>query len=311
MAIRVSLIGLGALGILYADFLVRRPDLCSLTVIADRERQARCAEDGVFCNGRRLELSFMAPDETPEAPADLMIVAVKGTGLARAMEDMSRHVGPDTVVVSLLNGITSETILEERFPDAKVLRCVAQGMDALREGRRVACASTGWLILGAPRGRADLAAPLERTLAFLEAAGVPSRRDDNIERRLYAKWMLNVGVNQTVTVFEGTYGTLQRPGRARDVCLRAMREAIAVADAEGVPLGEADLDEYVRLMDGLNPDSMPSMRQDALAGRPTEAALFSGALLEKAARLGVDAPVNAWLGGELARIDAAAAGRTA
>ncbi len=302
MALRVSLIGLGALGILYTDFLLRQPEGCSLTVIADRERQARYARDGILCNGRRLEPVFAAPDETPAAPADLMIVAVKGTGLAQAMEDMRGHMGPGTIVLSLLNGITSEEVIEARFPEARVLRCVAQAMDAMREGQHMLSSTPGWLIVGATGGRDDLADALDQVLTFLQTCGIPCRRDDNIEHRLYAKWMLNVGVNQTVTVFQGSYATLQQPGRPRDVCLQAMREAMAVACAEGVALTGEDLAEYTALMDHLNPEGLPSMRQDALAGRPTEAALFSGALLEKAARHGIAAPVNAWLHEELAKI---------
>ena len=74
-----------------------------------------------------------------------------------------------------------------------------------------------------------------------------------------------------------------------------MREAMAVANAQGIALDEKDFAEYVALADFLSPESMPSMRQDALAHRPTEVELFSGTLLSKAKTFGIKAPVNAWL----------------
>lgn len=289
---RVSLIGLGALGILYSDILSRRPDLCTLTCVADRERQARYAKEGVFCNNVRLDLTYAAPEDKPSEPAELVIVAVKGTTLASAINDIRNQVGPGTVLVSLLNGITSEVFLETAFPEAKVLRAVAQGMDALRERQRMVSSAAGMLLIGAPKGRDDLAEPLDRVVGLLRAAGVPCAKDEDIEHRLYAKWMFNVGINQTVTVFRGTYGTVQVPGEARDMCVAAMREAKAIACAEGVDLTEADVTDYITLMDKLRSDSMPSMRQDSLAGRPTEKALFAGTVLEKGRALGIAAPVN-------------------
>ncbi|MDO5537483.1 MAG: 2-dehydropantoate 2-reductase [Desulfovibrionaceae bacterium] len=301
--LRVSLIGLGALGILYSDILVRRPDLCTLTIIADKERQARYAKTGVFCNGTKLELNYLAPEDKPEQPAELMLVAVKGTTLDSAIADIRNHMGPGTIVVSVLNGITSEEFLEKAYPDAKVLRCVSQGMDALRVDQTMTATHAGMLYIGAPKGRDDLAEPLKKTLDFLNAAGIKAVGDDDIEHRLYCKWMLNVGVNQCVTVFEGTYGTVKEEGMQREMCLGAMREAMAIANAEGVNLTEKDFEEYKRVLDGLSSDSMPSMRQDALAGRRTEMALFAGTVLEKGRKLGIDTPINYWLNDELVNID--------
>ena len=42
----------------------------------------------------------------------------------------------------------------------------------------------------------------------------------------------------------------------------------------------------------LNPEGTPSMRQDALAGRPSEVELFAGTMLRIAAQHGIDVPVN-------------------
>ena len=46
------------------------------------------------------------------------------------------------------------------------------------------------------------------------------------------------------------------------------------------------------VMDTLNPEGMPSMRQDGLARRKSEVELFAGTVLELAQRFGMRAPVN-------------------
>ncbi|MPN17095.1 hypothetical protein SDC9_164445 [bioreactor metagenome] len=104
--------------------------------------------------------------------------------------------------------------------------------------------------------------------------------------------MLNVGVNQVVMAQEGTYETVQQPGAARERMRAAMAEVLALAELEGIPLTQADLDGYVALIDTLNPQGMPSMRQDGLQHRATEVEFFAGTVLQKAKKHGLAVPVN-------------------
>ena len=83
--------------------------------------------------------------------------------------------------------------------------------------------------------------------------------------------MLNVGVNQVVMVCEGAYGTIQAPGKPREMMIAAMREVLELSRYEGVRITEDDLHFYVDLMNTMSPQGMPSMRQDGLAHRRSEA----------------------------------------
>jgi len=95
-----------------------------------------------------------------------------------------------------------------------------------------------------------------------------------------------------VMVHEGNYGTIQRPGPARDQMIAAMREVIPLSRLEGVPVTERDLQDYLDLLDTLSPEGMPSMRQDGLAHRKSEVELFSGTVIRLAEKHGLDVPVN-------------------
>lgn len=97
---RVSIIGMGALGIMYGYFLSKSLKDIKLTFVADRERQKAYEKEGIFFNDKRQDFHFMAPDEKPEEPAELFIFAVKGTALDRAIEDARNQIGPDTVIIS-------------------------------------------------------------------------------------------------------------------------------------------------------------------------------------------------------------------
>ena len=75
----------------------------------------------------------------------------------------------------------------------------------------------------------------------------------------------------------------------------AMREVVAVANAEGVPLSEQDVTTWVDIIDHLPSDGEPSMRQDGKNRRKSEVELFSGTIRRLAAKHGIPVPVNDWL----------------
>ena len=113
--------------------------------------------------------------------------------------------------------------------------------------------------------------------------------------RLWGKWMLNVGVNQVVMVSEGTYGTIQKPGKARETMLEAMEEVRKLSELAGTGVTKEDLDSYVALVDTLNPEGMPSMRQDGISRRPSEVDFFAGTVIAKAEKYGIPVPINQML----------------
>ena len=281
----IAIIGMGALGLLYGDMLQTAYDV---GFIVDAGRRAAYACQPITVNG--MKKAFPLLDAGGKGPVDLVIFAVKGTVLDQAIEDAAGYVGPDTLLLSLLNGITSEAILARRFGPGHIVYCTAQGMDAVRVDRTLNYTRRGTLCVGNPGG--GTSPDLEALCAALDTAGVPYAVEPDILRRQWSKFMLNVGVNQVVMVHEGNYGTIQRPGPARDQMIAAMREVIPLSRLEGVPVTERDLQDYLDLLDTLSPEGMPSMRQDGLAHRKSEVDLFSGTVIRLAEKQGLDVPVN-------------------
>lgn len=287
---KVGLIGLGALGVMYAERLTDAG--ANLIVIADEARAARYARDGVYSNGRRLALSYRTPEEAE--PVDLLIIATKYGGLAEAMETAAPFVGPDTLMLSVINGISSEERMAERFGPQNVLYAVAQGTDATKTGNRLVYKKHGVIVLG-EREPGVVTERVQRVADYLDAHGLKGVPVADMVRRQWGKLMLNVGLNQTVMVFEGDYATVQAPGKPRDIMIAAMREVQALAALEGYPLPEAEFDEWIAMVDSLTPTGKPSMRQDGEAHRRSEVELFAGTINRLGEKHGVPTPVNQWL----------------
>ena len=117
----VSIIGMGALGVMYGSHLAHHMGFDHVTYIMDEKRYEKYKGSTVTCNGE--ELSFTCVPASQAVPADLVIVAVKSTGLTEALDTMKNCIGPDTVILSVMNGISSEEIIGERQSRAYDLCC--------------------------------------------------------------------------------------------------------------------------------------------------------------------------------------------
>ncbi|MNC65326.1 2-dehydropantoate 2-reductase [compost metagenome] len=93
-------------------------------------------------------------------------------------------------------------------------------------------------------------------------------------------------------MYGSNYGGVQQDGQARDMMIAAMREVIALSEKEGIPLTEADLNYWLRVLATLSPARKPSMAQDIEAKRFSEVELFAGAVLALGEKYGVPTPVN-------------------
>lgn len=287
----VAIVGLGALGILFGGQLQAALPPGQVRVVSDAARAARYHEGGTFFGGERVPFAYMTPEDTP-GPADLVLVCVKFYQLEDVMDLIASQIGEHTVIVSALNGIASEAVLAARFGPGRVVHAVAQEMDARKEGRHLVYRDRGQLVIGPVGTDAGEAARVQRVARFFGRLGFPHSVDPQMARRMWGKWMLNVGVNQTVALYGGSFATVQREGEARETFKAAMREVLALAPHAGVDLGEKDFGYWVRVMDGLDPAARPSLAQDLAAGRPTELELFAGTVLELGRRYGVPTPVN-------------------
>ena len=288
----VGIIGLGALGVLYADVFTRALGREHVLVLADERRIARYREEGIYLNGQRCDFNY-TDAATVTKPVNLLLFAVKFGGLSGAMETCRHLVGDQTILLSVLNGITSEQILSDAFGAEKVVWCTAQKMSAVKEGNQVVCQFPGDLALGVPAGADDTR--LRRLIALLDSIGFPYTLPEDVRIQMWSKLLCNTGCNQAAMVFKCGYGGLQQPGNARDTMIAAMREVVTVAHAEGVSLSEEDIQSWVGIIDTFPGDGEPSMRQDGKAHRRSEVELFSGTIRRLAAKHGISVPVNDWL----------------
>lgn len=289
----VSIIGLGALGVLFGHHLSRHMPEGDLRIVADTARIEKYKKEQVFCNGELCHFHYVSPEEDC-IPADLLIFCVKYQGLADAIEEAKNQVGPNTVIISLLNGISSEEIIGQAFGMDKILYSVAQGMDAVKVGNQLAYQHMGMISFG-DRQPGELSESARAVARFFDKTLLPNEVSTDMPHKMWGKLMFNVGVNQTVAVFESDYGGIQKEGPARDTMISAMKEVVKLSEKENINLTQSDLDYWFKVLDGLNPNGKPSMRQDLAAKRKSEVELFAGTVLTLGRKHSLSFPTNQML----------------
>lgn len=294
---RVAVVGFGSLGAMYAGCFGRAMGTDRVFVVADGARTAVYRSEPTVFNGEPIAATYLTYEEAAEqalgAPFDVVLYAVKYGALEEAMAQSAPMVGPETAVISVLNGVTSEEVLAERFGWDRVLLCVAQQMDSRKVGFTVTAGCVGVMALGVhdaddPVQRANLA----RVTAWLDAIDQPYICPEDIQHQLWGKLICNVGVNQACAVYDCCFDGIHAEGEARQAMIGAMNEVAAVGRACGINLTDADVAYWLDIIDHLNPAGLPSLRQDVLARRPTEVELFSGTINRLGAAHGVPTPVN-------------------
>ena len=285
----VAILGAGAMGAYFAACFAANQGF-SPRLIARGERRQRLERDGLIVNGRPVFIPVASPEDGP-APADLIIVALKHHHLAAAVADLKAFVGPETVVISVMNGLESEAIIGETVGKDKVLYAISVGIDAVRQGNRLTYSNPGRHIFG----EADNTVVSDRVRRVQEAftrTGIAWETPPDMVRMLWWKFMINVGMNQASAAMRAPYGAFQTRAEARDLMEALMREVIALAGPAGVNLGEADIADWRRVLQTLSPGGKTSMLQDVEAGRKTEVEIFGGTVVALGRRYNVPTPVN-------------------
>lgn len=285
----VAIVGLGAIGSIFAVKLSQYASDC-VRVIVDHERKARYLNEGVRFNGQRYDFTYVTPDQ-PTNKVDLILVATKAQGLPDAIAALQPFVDENTLIIPLLNGITSPAAIAARYGQEKVLHAYFVGHGSTRIGNEITFDGVGRIIFGAAHNTPQ-DTRVQRVHRFFTEANIDHETPDDILFGMWCKFVLNVGVNQASAVLRASYGDIQRNAHIHEVVVDLMQEAITVAKAAGIQNTEHILPWCFEFIRNAPPPFKSSMLQDIEAGRKTEVDLFARTICDLGAQYGVDTPYN-------------------
>jgi len=302
---RILIHGAGAVGGYFGALLAHGGH--AVTFVARGENLAALRQGGLTVRLGKETLRVAPVDavaDPAEAPRpDLVLVCVKSYDTAAAAAALRSAVGPDTIVLSLQNGIENERVLARELHLPPLMVALTRIGVELTAPATIAYSGRGTILFGEPNSRES---PRARRLAeALAAAGVSYQLRPDILVAAWEKLAWNAGFNAVTALTRATLAeVLSHPG-TRELIVEAMEEAYAVATALGIGVRPERIEAV--LADSLAglPDFPTSMLQDLRRGRRLEHDALNGAVVRAGARAGVPVPVNRVLLALLARLDPA------
>ena len=224
--------------------------------------------------------------------ADVVFFQCKATHTGKAAEDV-KHLfqGTDTLVISFQNGLGNEELLSSILGEERVLGgLTAQGASMEGPGavRNYAMLST---YIGEMKG--ELSARSQTLAKTFTQHGLPTEASEDIRRQIWKKLLANIALSATCGIANlSTSEVMSQPG-LKEVALRAVEEAAAVATAEGIPLQAAQTRDILNQLVGSGGTgaNKSSLCWDIIKKRPTEVDFIYGQVLKAARKHQLSTPV--------------------
>jgi len=223
---------------------------------------------------------------------DVVLIAVKWASLEAVAAGITKMVGKSGVVISMLNGLGAEDRLAKEIGARRVIGGIAQLNAAIAEPGRIEVQAFGGMVL------APLAASEPEWVGLLAqyfSRSFPCAVESDVRRARWKRLLWNAPFNALCALTRLRPGALLADHRLETVAVAAMREVIAVAAAEGVPISEAAIAETLAATRGRLANARPSMLQDVLAGVETEVEHIQGEIVRRGREHGIATPTLATL----------------
>ncbi len=243
-------------------------------------------------SGDRTVKTIQATTNAADAgPCDLYIIATKADGVRAAAEAVSQTMRPDSLVLTIQNGLGAGERIAEFMPTENVLLGVAAGFGASMRGPGHAHHNDMNLIrLGEMNG--GMTDRLQMLTQLWQDAGFNAKAFADINQLIWEKYLCNITTAGPCTVFDCTLGELQANPMWWKIALGCATEAFELGKAQKINFSFDDHIEYVTNFVDRMPNARPSMLLDHHAKRRSEIGAINGMASELGERLGIPTPYN-------------------
>ena len=289
----VAVLGAGAVGSYFIYGLADRKEI-DFCVVADGARKERLEREGIAIDDKKKVRVFRPVIKTPEEAkgVDLLLVAVKYTALESALEDIRKIVTPNTVVLSLLNGIDSEEKIAEVIDPSQIVYSLMRVSSERRKdenGRNVVSfdPTIKWGVYIGEKGSRVKSERIEAIEALLKGTTCGVFFVEDIIQDQWAKFASNICYNLPQAVLDLPFSAYFDSEHVAFLRTKLFEEVCRVGAAMGI-----EVPEPVLGWNSCAGSARFSTLQDLDAGRHTEIDMFTGVLMSKAMEVGVEVPYS-------------------
>jgi 2-dehydropantoate 2-reductase len=288
---RILVVGAGAVGGYFGGRLVQAGRDVTFLVLPKRAEQIQAQGLQILSP---MHGDFIARPKTITAsqiasPYDVIFLSVKSYSLAAAIDDFAPAVGPQTVIIPVLNGMHHMDVLTQRFGDAVLggVCFVSTAIDS--QGRIVQLADFQSLAYGELDGKKT--SRIEAVHQEFSGAGFQASISTDISRGMWQKWVFLASLGAITCLLRGNVGEIVAAPGGAELCLSTLRECAAIASAYGYPMSETFLAEKSAQLTAPGSKLASSMYRDLTEHARVEVDTILGDLVDRGRKHGVSAPI--------------------
>lgn len=282
---KVLLTGLGGVGTVYANLINKNKNI-EFNVLVDKTRLEKYKKEPRLLNGEPCEFEFITPED--KFKPDLVIVSTKSTGLYDAIKNLKNFVDKKTIIMSFINGISSERILQEHFNPEQILYSYIICHTITRNGNNVLHDGVTTVVWGDKNNDMSKTVVIKK---FFEETKIDNKLSKNILNSLWEKFCFNCCVNQISAVTGFNFEQIWNSQECLSLIKNISNEINQIAIKEGltgVDLVKSSLENLYKMI----PEGKTSMLQDIENNRTPETDLFGAEVLRLAEKHKLTVPYN-------------------
>jgi 2-dehydropantoate 2-reductase len=291
---KIGIVGSGAMGSVYGALLADAGnelwmfDQWQDHIAAMRTQGLRCTG----ASGDRTVAVNATTDAADAGPCELVVVATKGMHIEPAVRAAAPMIGPETLVLTIQNGLGNVEKLQSVLGPENLLFGIAGGFGAEMRGPGHVH-HNGMEAINLAELSGGFSPRLERVAEVWRVAGFKVATFDDLWPVLWSKLIANVAFSAICAVTGMRVGQVRANEPAWGIAKACIGEAAAVAAAKGIKLAYDDPVQWVSDFAAKIPNARPSMYQDVLAGRRSEIDTIQGGVVSEGAKLGIPTPTCA------------------
>jgi 2-dehydropantoate 2-reductase len=289
---RVLIVGAGAVGGYFGVHLAQAGR--DITFLVRPSRAEILRRDGLRITGTLGDLSIqpklVSQPGALSGPYDLIFLSVKAYALTQAIEDLAPAMGPQSMILPMLNGMAHLEVLTKRFGTQRVIggECrVAVQLDGNGAIRQLA--DFQQIRYGELDG--SVTPRIQAVDELMQGVGFDAAVSEQIMQEMWEKWVQLASLGATTCLLRGTIGDIVAVPGGAGITLGIINECAAIATACGYPPSPAFAAANAAVMTKIGSPLASSMYRDLNAGSSVEVEQILGDLIGRAQLHGISAPL--------------------
>lgn len=239
--------------------------------------------------GEQTVYPHLATTDANEAGVlDVLICCTKSYDLAAAIAPLAACIGPDTLILPLLNGVDASEIIRSVYPEANVLEgCVYVNAQKTGPGVIKKTAAIEQLYFGSTSIPVAKLAPLQD---IFKKANLDSYLSENIATDTWTKYVFTAGMATSTSYFDETLGKVMETPAHRQTLEALVSEAYQVSQAAGITLPAGMVALTIKKLEVIPYEGTSSMHRDYMKGGKTEYRSLTKYIADMGDTHGIDTP---------------------